>query len=76
MGSGLEWTPRARASFPGVIGRNFGRICWHLIILDQGQHIFLIKDLMVSIFSFIGHVVSITGAQLHYGSMKAAIDNT
>lgn len=34
-----------------------------------------VKDLMVSIFSFTGHVVSITGAQLHCGSMKAAIDN-
>ena len=44
-------------------------------ILDQGQQTFSVKDQMVNIFGFLGHMVSVIATQLCHYSGKAAIDN-
>lgn len=44
-------------------------------ILDQGQQIFSVKDQMVNIFGFLGHMVSVIATQLCHYSGKAAIVN-
>ena len=74
--SGISKRPmRTKISSKGVVSKKFGRICWWLIILNQGQQTFSVKDQMVNIFGFLGHMVSIMAPQLCHCSGKAAINN-
>lgn len=74
--SGLSKRPmRTKISSKGVVSKKFGRICWWLITVNQGQQTFSVKDQMVNIFSFLGHMVSIMAPQLCHCSGKAATDN-
>ena len=74
--SGLSKRPmRTKISSKGVVSKKFGRICWCLITLNQGQQTFSLKDQKVNILSFLGHMVSIMAPQLCHCSGKAATDN-